>query len=228
MKLKSLIHDTIDWAKLLEGELNKPYIAHLEAFLLKEEMSGKIIFPPKNLYFNALNLCPASNVRVVILGQDPYHGDNQAHGLAFSVPKGTAIPPSLKNIYKELQSDLDIDPPAHGNLESWAKQGVLLLNTVLSVEKAKAASHQAQGWEQLTDAIIALINKQSSPVIFMLWGAHAQKKAAQIDSTKHLILSAPHPSPLSAHRGFLGCKHFSKANKFLSKKGFKPINWAID
>ena len=207
--------------------MQMPYMKELEAFLNKEYAHGKIIFPVKSNIFKALDLTNHTDVRVVILGQDPYHGDGQAHGLSFSVPKGIKPPPSLINIYKELETDIGITRPMHGHLENWAKQGVLLLNSVLTVEKAQANSHQGKGWEKFTDVVIQEVNKQEKPVVFMLWGAYAQKKAAFLDSNKHLILKAPHPSPLSAHRGFLGCKHFSQANTFLQANKRKAIDWQL-
>lgn len=215
------------WAEPLANEFTSPYMQELKAFLQHEKNAGKVIFPRGGEYFRALDLTPLDQVRVVIIGQDPYHGDGQAHGLCFSVREGVRIPPSLVNIYKELQSDLGIPPAPHGFLESWAKQGVLMLNAVLSVERGLAASHQGRGWERFTDAIIRRVNALDQPVVFMLWGSYAQKKAAFVDPSKHLILKAPHPSPLSAHRGFLGCKHFSQANAFLRAHGRGEIDWAI-
>lgn len=219
------------WRAALADEFAAPYMAELKAFLLAEKAAGKRIFPPGSTWFRALDLTPPHKVRVVILGQDPYHGPDQAHGLCFSVQPGVRPPPSLVNIYKELQRDLGIAPPAHGFLEHWAKQGVLLLNAVLTVEMGEAGSHQGRGWERFTDAVIARVNALDHPVVFMLWGSHAQKKAAGVDSIerggKHLVLKAPHPSPLSAHRGFLGCGHFSKANAFLENAGLAPIDWQL-
>jgi len=199
----------------------------LKHFLLKERESGQLVFPRAGEWFRALDLTPLDKVRVVILGQDPYHGLDQAHGLCFSVKPGVRPPPSLVNIYKELQSDLGIVPARHGFLEHWANQGVLLLNSVLTVRQGAAASHQGKGWEQFTDAVIRLVNARPDPVIFMLWGSYAQKKAAFVDASKHLVLKAPHPSPLSAHSGFFGCRHFSKANEFLESHGQQPIDWAL-
>jgi uracil-DNA glycosylase len=193
----------------------------------QERSAGKVIFPPEPQTFTALNLCPINEIKVVILGQDPYHGPNQAMGMAFSVNRGVAVPPSLQNMYKELNDDIPgFKIPGHGNLEGWARQGVLLLNTVLSVVKATAGSHQGQGWEQFTDHIIRLINEKSNNVVFILWGVPAQKKAPLINTKKHFILKGPHPSPLSAHKGFFGCKHFSQANKLLEQAGRAPINWS--
>lgn len=214
------------WGDILAQEADKPYMFALKNFLFEEKCNGKSIYPSDDNIFRALELTPIDTVKIVILGQDPYHGAGQAHGLSFSVKKGVKIPPSLRNIYKELNRDIGIDIPDHGFLEGWAKQGVLLLNTTLTVEDGKPASHQGKGWEEFTDTIIAQVNDLDHPVVFMLWGAHAQKKAEMIDGDKHLILTAPHPSPLSAHRGFVGCKHFSKANKFLKQNGQSEINWS--
>ncbi len=195
-------------------------------FVTAQIDAGKTVYPSNDNIFRALELTPFETVKVVILGQDPYHGAGQAHGLAFSVQRDVKIPPSLRNIYKELNDDIGMDIPDHGFLEGWAKQGVLLLNTTLTVEDGKPASHQGRGWEEFTDAIIAQVNDLKRPVVFMLWGAHAQKKSDMIDGQKHLILTASHPSPLSAHRGFLGCKHFSKANNYLKANGQTEINWS--
>jgi uracil-DNA glycosylase len=215
------------WLEPLRGQFSEPYMAELKRFLAAEKERGKHIFPKGCDWFKALDLTPLDEVRVVILGQDPYHGPGQAHGLCFSVPEGVRPPPSLANIYKELESDLGIKRPAHGMLEHWARQGVLLLNSVLTVEMGRAASHRDRGWERFTDAIIREVNAKPTPVVFMLWGSYAQKKAAFVDSSKHLVLRAPHPSPLSAHSGFFGCRHFSKANAFLESKGMAPIDWAL-
>ena len=215
------------WKAPLLPEFQAGYMLQLRAFLLAEKAAGKQIHPKGSEWFRALDLTPLDKVRVVILGQDPYHGPGQAHGLCFSVKPGVRPPPSLLNIYKELQSDLGIPRANHGFLEHWAQQGVLLLNSVLTVEMAKAASHQKKGWEPFTDAVIRLVNAKDEPVVFILWGAYAQKKAAFVDATKHLVLKAAHPSPLSAHNGFLGCKHFSKCNAFLESKGLAPIDWAL-
>ncbi|WP_140984826.1 uracil-DNA glycosylase [Asticcacaulis tiandongensis] len=215
------------WKAALAPEFASPYMAALKAFLKAEKAAGKTIFPKGSEYFNALNLTPLDQVRVVILGQDPYHGPGQAHGLCFSVRPDVRTPPSLVNIYKELKTDLGIEPARHGFLEHWAKQGVLLLNSVLTVEAGLAASHQKRGWEQFTDAVIARVNERDIPVVFMLWGAYAQKKAAFVDQSRHLVLKAAHPSPLSAHNGFLGCRHFSQANAFLTDKGQQPIDWQL-
>jgi uracil-DNA glycosylase len=219
------------WLGPLGGEFEQPYMKGLKDFLLAEKAAGQRIFPKGGEWFRAMDLTPLGQVRVVILGQDPYHGPGQAHGLCFSVKPGTPAPPSLVNIYKEMQTDLGIPPARHGFLEHWAKQGVLLLNSVLTVRMGQAASHRERGWERFTDAAIAEVNRQESPIVFMLWGSYAQKKAARIDSIdkggRHLVLKAPHPSPLSAHNGFFGCRHFSTANRFLESRGLPPIDWAL-
>jgi uracil-DNA glycosylase len=215
------------WKAPLLPEFEADYMARLEAFLLGEKAAGKQIFPDSEEWFRALELTPLEKVRVVILGQDPYHAPGQAHGLCFSVQPGVRPPPSLVNIYKELQTDLGISRPYHGFLEHWATQGVLLLNSVLTVEMTKAASHRGKGWEKFTDAVIRLVNAKADPVVFMLWGNYAQKKADFVDSARHLVLKAAHPSPLSAHNGFLGCRHFSQCNAFLEGKGLAPIDWAL-
>lgn len=217
---------TEGWLKLLQKEFDQPYMQSLKAFLVEEKAAGKTVYPPGKLMFNALNSTEFDQVRVVIIGQDPYHGPDQAHGLSFSVPYGVAIPPSLLNIYKELNSDLGLAIPRHGNLQHWANQGVLLLNATLSVEAGNAGSHQKRGWETFTDRVIHLINEGRDNVVFLLWGSYAQKKGAFIDTQKHCVLKAPHPSPLSAHRGFLGCQHFSKTNQYLRSIGSEPIEWA--
>jgi uracil-DNA glycosylase len=215
------------WKKALTPEFSDPYMGALRRFLMEEKEAGKRIFPKGAEYFRALDLTPLDQVKVVILGQDPYHGAGQAHGLCFSVQPGVRIPPSLVNIYKELNADLGIAPASHGFLEHWARQGVLLLNSVLTVEEARAASHQGQGWERFTDAAIRLVNERCEGIVFMLWGAYAQKKAAFVDKKRHLVLTAPHPSPLSAHNGFFGSRHFSKANAFLAERGKTPIDWQL-
>ncbi|MDQ0321948.1 uracil-DNA glycosylase [Pararhizobium capsulatum DSM 1112] len=215
------------WKVALFGEFSQPYMVGLKSFLQEEKAQGKAIFPRGSEYFRALDLTPLDKVRVVVLGQDPYHGEGQAHGLSFSVLPGVRPPPSLVNIFKELQSDLDIKPAGHGFLEHWAKQGVLLLNSVLTVERSMAASHQGKGWERFTDAIIRAVNEQPHSVVFILWGAYAQKKAAFVDQSRHLILKSPHPSPLSAHNGFFGSRPFSKANAFLVSNGYPPIDWTL-
>ncbi|GAA6138009.1 uracil-DNA glycosylase [Arenicella sp. 4NH20-0111] len=215
------------WLSQLSNELKKDYMQSLIAFIDAERKSGKTIYPAENQVFAALNMTALETVKVVILGQDPYHGPNQAHGLSFSVPQGEKVPPSLRNIYKELSGDLGLRVPTHGFLKSWADQGVLLLNSVLTVRQAEAGSHQGKGWETFTDAIIDSVNREQSGVVFMLWGAYAQKKGSVIDTDRHLILKASHPSPLSAHRGFLGCQHFSRANTYLKALDRTPINWQI-
>lgn len=216
------------WMQRLGDEFNKPYMNSLREFLAAEIKSKKVIFPAKDQIFKALNVMAIDEVRVVILGQDPYHGAGQAHGLSFSVPAGAAIPPSLVNIYKEIQRDLSLPMPRHGNLESWAKQGVLLLNSVLTVQMGHAASHQGKGWETFTDRIIEELSLDKRPKVFMLWGSYAARKGEAIHrlGPQHLVLKAPHPSPLSAHRGFMGSGHFSKANKFLIDAGQQPIDWS--
>lgn len=216
-----------EWQAQIASEFEQPYMQQLKAFLQQQKQAHKVIFPHANNWFHALETTPLSKVKVVILGQDPYHQPGQAHGLCFSVKPGVAIPPSLNNIYKELKSDLGIDPARHGYLESWAQQGVLLLNAVLTVEQNQANAHQGKGWELFTDKVIATVNEMRQNVVFMLWGSYAQKKGAMIDTDKHLVLKAPHPSPLSAHRGFLGCKHFSQANQYLQKQGQTPIDWQL-
>lgn len=215
------------WKQVLGPEFSSPYMQQLREFLLAEKADGKRIFPKGPEYFRALDLTPLSDVRVVILGQDPYHGAGQAHGLCFSVQSGVRPPPSLVNIYKELQADLGIAPARHGFLEGWARQGVLLLNSVLTVEEARAASHQGRGWERFTDAVIRTVNDECPNVVFILWGAYAQKKAGFVDQTRHLVLKSPHPSPLSAHNGFFGSRPFSKANAFLVSHGLEPIDWRL-
>ena len=215
------------WKAVLAPEFETPRMKTLRSFLLAEKAAGKRIFPKGSEWFRALDLTPLDKVRVVILGQDPYHGEGQAHGLCFSVRPGVRPPPSLVNIYKELESDLGLPRPRHGFLEHWAQQGVLLLNSVLTVEMGLAASHQKKGWEEFTDAVIRAVNERSDPVVFMLWGSYAQKKAAFVDPSRHLVLKAAHPSPLSAHNGFLGCRHFSQANAFLIAKGLPPIDWSL-
>lgn len=215
-----------DWLDAIGEEFKKPYYRELYSFV-KQEYSRVPVYPPSEDLFSALELTPLSKVKVVILGQDPYHEPGQAHGLCFSVRKGVVPPPSLENIYKELESDLGIKRPSHGCLEEWAKQGVLLLNTILTVEAHKALSHRGKGWEQFTDAIISAVNKKDSPVVFLLWGRPAAEKKCLLNNPKHLILEAPHPSPLSAYRGFFGSKPFSKANGFLVNNGVEPIDWKI-
>lgn len=213
------------WKRELAAEFASPYMVELRAFLAAEKQRGQVVYPRGGDIFNAFNFTPFEQVKVVILGQDPYHGPEQAHGLCFSVRPGVAIPPSLLNIYKELGNDLGIAMPKHGHLERWAQQGVLLLNAVLTVQAHNAASHAGRGWERFTDAAIERLNRDREHLVFMLWGSYAQQKGAVIDRNKHLVLTAPHPSPLSAHRGFLGCKHFSQANAYLLLHGIKPIDW---
>mgnify|MGYP003683668979 FL=1 len=215
------------WLDVLGKEFDQPYMKQLKTFLRQQKNSGKVIYPPGSQWFSAFNDTPFDKVRVVILGQDPYHGPDQAHGLCFSVLPGVKVPPSLANIYKELASDLGITQPNHGCLTSWAKQGVLLLNATLTVEQANAGAHQGKGWEQFTDQAIRAINDQSEAVVFLLWGSHAQKKGAFIDQSRHLVLKSVHPSPLSAYRGFLGCKHFSATNSYLQQHGRQPIDWLL-
>lgn len=215
------------WLSHLEPEFHQPYMQNLKQFLLQEKQQGKVIFPPSKNIFNAFNSTPLDQVKVVILGQDPYHGPNQAHGLCFSVQPGVPAPPSLQNIFKELERDQGCPRPNHGSLQSWAEQGVLLLNATLTVERGRAGSHQRQGWEQFTDKAIDIINRERGGVVFLLWGSYAQKKAQFVDRQKHLVLRAPHPSPLSAHRGFIGCGHFSQANQYLVSRGERPIDWCL-
>lgn len=214
------------WLQQLAPEFEKDYMRSLRAFLRSEKDKQRIIYPKGSEFFNAFNSTPFDQVKVVILGQDPYHGPGQAHGLCFSVRHGVRPPPSLLNIYKELHDDLGIEIPKHGYLQSWADQGVLLLNSVLSVQQAQAASHQGKGWEEFTDMAIASLNEHRENLVFLLWGSYAQRKGQFIDQQKHLVLKAPHPSPLAAHRGFFGCKHFSKTNAYLESLGLTPIAWA--
>jgi uracil-DNA glycosylase len=214
------------WLNVVGNEFDQTYMKALKEFLKQQELAGRVIYPKAMDIFNALNITPFDKVEVVILGQDPYHGPDQAHGLAFSVRAGVKLPPSLVNIYKEIEACFGVKMPRRGDLTGWARQGVLLLNATLTVEAANAGSHQGKGWEQFTDAIISALNEQGEHIVFMLWGSYAQKKGAFIDRKKHLVLEAPHPSPLSAHRGFLGCAHFKKANDYLAQHGRKPIDWA--
>lgn len=215
------------WKELLLEEFAQPYMGRLKKFIKGQSADGKTIYPRGAEMFKALNLTPFFEVKVVILGQDPYHNPNQAHGLCFSVRPGNPAPPSLRNIYRELRDDVGFVPPAHGFLRSWAEQGVLLLNAILSVERGRAGSHQGQGWERFTDRIIALLNERRANLVFLLWGGYAQKKGAIINRQKHLVLQSPHPSPLSAHRGFFGCRHFSRANHYLATKGKSQITWQL-
>jgi len=212
------------WKPVLKDEFEKDYFVKLTGFV-RDEYKNTTIYPPAGLIFNAFNLCPFTEVKTVIIGQDPYHGPGQAHGLCFSVRDGVGFPPSLVNIFKEIELDLGINRPASGNLERWAKQGVLLLNATLTVRAHLAGSHQKKGWEQFTDTVISIINKEKSNIVFLLWGAYAQKKGENIDRTRHLVLESVHPSPLSASRGFFGNKHFSKCNNYLIEKGISPIDW---
>ena len=217
------------WKYGLSEFLLSPKMDELKDFLVQEIKAKKVVYPPNALIFNALNTTPLANVKVVILGQDPYHGPNQAHGLSFSVQKGVPLPPSLRNIYHELQSDLGITVPKHGDLTRWAEQGVLLLNSVLTVEAGQPTSHQKRGWEDFTDHVIDVLNEQREHVVFILWGAYAQRKGQRIDQNKHLVLKAAHPSPLAANRGgFFGCKVFSKSNNYLKQHGIEPIDWQLD
>lgn len=217
------------WKQPLAPVLLSHTMQHLRTFLANQQQQQKIIYPPNAQIFRALNEVPLEKVKCVILGQDPYHGVGQANGLSFSVNKGIDLPPSLRNIYHELKTDLGIQSPTHGDLSAWAEQGVLLLNSVLTVERSQPTSHQKQGWEEFTDAVIDVVNEHRQSVVFILWGAYAQRKGQRIDTTKHLVLKAAHPSPLSANRGgFFGCKVFSKTNQYLLQHGIKPINWQLD
>lgn len=212
------------WKQVLQEEFEKEYFRNLTEFV-RSEYKAATVYPPAGLIFNAFNLCSFENLKVVLIGQDPYHGPGQAHGLCFSVKDGVDFPPSLINIFKEIELDLGLSRPASGNLERWAKQGVLLLNATLTVRAHLAGSHQKKGWEQFTDSVITIINREKSGIVFMLWGAYAQKKGENIDRTKHLVLESVHPSPLSASRGFFGNHHFSKCNSYLSGKGVNPVDW---
>jgi len=225
MKVDPQIHES--WLSILSNEFQKPYFAELKQFLVAEIKAGKTIYPPAPHIFAAFYRCPFDQVKVVILGQDPYHGPGQAHGLSFSVNKGVRTPPSLQNIYKELKNDLDLSIPDHGDLHAWAEQGVLLLNATLTVQHKSPASHQGQGWEKFTDQVIQAISTQKEQVVFLLWGRFAQSKAPLIDAKKNLILQAAHPSPFSAHNGFFGCAHFSQANQYLKAHKITPIDWQV-
>lgn len=217
------------WKYGLSEFLLSPKMDELKAFLVEEKKADKIIYPPNHLIFNALNTTPLDRVKVVILGQDPYHGPNQAHGLSFSVQKGVALPPSLRNIFHELHADVGVERPKHGDLTHWAEQGVLLLNAVLTVEPGQPTSHQKHGWEEFTDHVIDVLNEQREHIVFILWGAYAQRKGQRINQDKHLVLKAAHPSPLAANRGgFFGCKVFSKSNNYLKQHGIEPIDWQLD
>jgi len=219
----------LTWSAVLGDEKEQPYFVAMMNEIAKRRADGITIYPPKEAVFNAFSTTPFSKIKVVILGQDPYHGPHQAHGLSFSVLEGVKPPPSLANIYKELARDIaDFDKPQGGDLSGWAEQGVLLLNTVLTVEAGKAHSHAKLGWETFTDKVIELINAELSNVVFLLWGSHAQRKASAVDVSKHCVLKAPHPSPLSAHRGFIGCGHFSKTNDYLAQNNLKPIDWGLN
>ncbi len=223
-KVKPVIDQS--WKRVLEQEFNAPYFLALKQFLLEEKKKYRI-YPSGSKIFTAFNHTPFDRVKVVLLGQDPYHGAGQAHGLCFSVNRGVSKPPSLINIFKELHTDIGIQIPGHGNLESWARQGVLLLNATLTVRAGQAGSHQKKGWEQFTDAAIRAVSNKSEPVVFLLWGSYAQAKTVLIDATRHHILKAPHPSPLSASRGFLGCRHFSKTNDLIRRYGGQEIDWSL-
>ena len=216
------------WLSLMEGEFDKAYFQQIKYYLLAEKQKGIIYYPPGSQIFNAYNLTPFDNVKVIILGQDPYHGPGQAHGLSFSVPQGVKAPPSLVNIFKELETDLGIVRPKSGNLSNWAREGVFLLNAMLTVEARKPGSHQQIGWQYFTDATIKNLSANKSHLVFMLWGVFARNKALLIDSKKHLVLEAAHTSPFSAHNGFFGCRHFSKANEWLVKHGIEPVNWKLE
>jgi uracil-DNA glycosylase len=229
-----VLHDS--WKRVLRPEFDKPYMRDLRAFLAAEKAAKKVIYPRGAEIFAALDLTPLETVKVVIIGQDPYHGPNQAHGLCFSVREGVEEPPSLANIFQEINEDMRDPtvpggrangriPPGHGNLAPWAAQGVLLLNAVLTVERSRPASHQGRGWETFTDRIVEVLNRERNGLVFMLWGSYAQRKGAIVDRNRHCVLTAPHPSPLSAHRGFFGCRHFSKANRYLADRGVEPIDW---
>lgn len=212
------------WGQILKSEFEQPYFKELKAYV-DEQYAQHICYPPKEEIFNAFRRCSFDSTRVVIIGQDPYHGKGQAHGLCFSVNDGVKFPPSLKNIFKEIQSDLGIETPESGNLNRWAEQGVLMLNAVLTVRESEPSSHKGRGWEQFTDHVIRIISEQKEHVVFLLWGAFAISKSSLIDQNKHLILTSTHPSPFSAHKGFLGCQHFSKTNLYLQSKNLEPINW---
>ncbi len=216
------------WKKVLKGEFTKDYFLQIVTFIKTEKAAGKIIYPPGSLMFNAFDKTPFDNVKVVLIGQDPYHNPGQAHGLSFSVPQGVQKPPSLQNIFKELKTDLGLEIPADGDLEKWAAQGVLLLNASLTVRKNEPSSHSKIGWLQFTDAVIKKISEEKKGVVFLLWGKFAQDKQALIDETKHHVLKAAHPSPFSADKGFFGCKHFSKTNEFLMQEGLQPIDWKLN
>ncbi|CDQ19569.1 uracil-DNA glycosylase [Halobacillus karajensis] len=219
-------HLSNEWKSILKDEFKKDYFSYLQD-QVNQEYQKRTVYPPYDEIFSALNYTSYESAKVVIIGQDPYHGENQAHGLSFSVRPGNRIPPSLRNIYKELKEDLGIEIPRHGYLVSWAEQGVLLLNDVLTVRAGEANSHRALGWEKFTDAVIQSLNKRSRPLVFILWGKHAQKKGAVVDRDKHLVLTSSHPSPFAAHRGFYGSRPFSKANQFLKQNGMDPVDWSL-
>ncbi len=221
------VHLEASWLRELGQEFEQAHMRGLSAFLREQRAAGKRIYPPAGKIFNALDSTPFEQVRVVILGQDPYHGPGQAHGLCFSVPPGIAIPPSLQNIHKELRADLGCDTPGHGNLQAWAERGVLLLNAVLTVEARRPASHQGRGWETFTDSIVSRLNAKREGLVFLLWGAYAQRKGAIIDQNRHLVLKAAHPSPMAADRGFFGCRHFSRANAYLDARGETALDWRL-
>ncbi len=226
METKREIRLESSWKSRLQDEFGLPHMTALRQFLLERKRAGASVYPPGSLIFNALNSTPFEAVKVVILGQDPYHGPGQAHGLCFSVPDGVPQPPSLVNIFREIESDLGLPPPSSGNLQGWADQGVLLLNAVLTVERGRAGAHQGKGWERFTDRVVVELNRGRDGLVFLLWGSYAMKKGAVIERDRHLVLTAPHPSPLSAHRGFFGCRHFSKANEWLARRGEEPVRWA--
>ncbi len=215
------------WFAEIGEEFEQPYMCALRAFLVDEKRAGKTVYPATGNWFTALRCAPFDAVEVVVLGQDPYHGPGQAHGLCFSVPHGVAVPPSLQNIFEELRRDLGVEPPAHGCLEHWARQGVLLLNSVLTVERGRAGSHQGRGWERFTDRVVEVLSERRRNLVFMLWGSYAERKGRIIDRARHLVLSSPHPSPLSAYRGFIGNGHFSAANNYLVEHGKTPIDWQL-
>ncbi len=219
------INDT--WKEVLKSEFNKPYFLQIVNFLRTEKMAGKIIYPPGQLMFNAFNTTPFDEVKVVLLGQDPYHGAGQAHGLCFSVQTGVKPPPSLVNIYKELNSDIGMNIPSHGNLTKWAEQGVLMLNASLTVRAEEPMSHSKIGWAEFTDSVIKKVSDQREHIVFILWGKFAQEKQVLVDETKHLVLKAAHPSPFSANNGFFGCRHFSKTNEYLMQNGIDPVDWSL-
>lgn len=224
--MESLPTTTLTWTDIIGPEKEKPYFKQLLKFVSQRRQVAEV-YPPPSQMFEAIRLCPLDQLKVVLVGQDPYHGPGQAHGLCFSVRHGVRPPPSLVNIYQELQSDLGIPPAAHGCLESWARQGVLMLNSVLTVERSKPKSHAERGWERFTDEVIGAVNRNCRGIVFLLWGSPAQRKGRQVDTRNHLVLKAPHPSPYSADRGFFGCRHFSKCNRYLESSGRIPIDWSL-